>query len=61
MMVSCFTNAYFFGNLASMVEDITPILKKNFDSNYDKVIEALKVCNLYDKYISKVDVKIRLK
>lgn len=38
MVISTITSTYIFGNLASMVNDLTPILKNRFDSNYSAVL-----------------------
>ena len=34
MLLSSFTSTYFFGNLASMVDDLAPILKTRIDKKY---------------------------
>ena len=41
MLISNFTTIYFFGNLASLVDQLAPILKIRYDSCYKTVITSI--------------------
>jgi hypothetical protein len=55
MMSSTFFYAFLFGNLASMVDDLTPKFQKEFEKRYRNVLEYAKNTNL-DAYIDIIHV-----
>jgi hypothetical protein len=57
MLISVFTTIYFFGNLASMVNELAPLLKIKMQANYRYVIDAINSANL-NNYLPKVEVII---
>ena len=46
MLLSTFTSAYFFGNLASMVSDLAPVIRKRYDEMYNQAIQIVKLLKL---------------
>lgn len=58
MIISTFLYALFFGNLASMVEDLTPKFHKEFEANYHKVREYTKALKL-DDFMHKIHVNLK--
>ena len=46
---------FFFGNLASIIENIAPILKSQMQSSYKKVNDTLKTLSL-ESFQERIDV-----
>lgn len=59
IMSSTFFYAVLFGNLASMVDDLTPKFQKEFENKYRNVLEYAKNTNL-DSFINKIHVRTHL-
>ena len=55
-MISTFVYAFLFGNLASLVDDLTPKFQKEFETNYRNVLEYIKNSKL-DIFLDKIHVK----
>ena len=55
MMISTFITVFFFGNIASLAEDLTPVLKSTLNKQYKTVMIFLKDTNLRG-YHAKVEV-----
>jgi len=56
IMISTFVYAFLFGNLASLVDDLTPKFQKEFENNYRNVLEYIKNSKL-DIFLDKIHVK----
>lgn len=54
-MISSFIYAFLFGNLASLVDDLTPKFQKEFEINYRSVLEYAKSSKL-DHFLDKIHV-----
>ena len=57
MIFTTFTFIYFFGNLVSLAEDLSPNLKSHFQKKFKKVITIVKSLNL-EEYLDKIEVNI---
>ena len=55
IILSTFTYIYFFGNMASIIKDVLPIMKSNLDKQFSKVLKTIKALQL-DDYQSKINV-----
>ena len=55
IFVSTFGYAFLFGNLALMVEGLTPKFKKLFANNYKQVVEYARNAKL-DSFLPKIHV-----
>ncbi|KRX04882.1 Cyclic nucleotide-binding protein [Pseudocohnilembus persalinus] len=55
MLISTFTNAFFFGNLASMVQQSKPIIKRNFEEIYGKVQMVINNSQVTKTFIKKIE------
>lgn len=55
IMTTTFLYAFLFGNLASMVDDLTPKFQREFESHYWKVLEYAKSAKL-ESFINKIHV-----
>ena len=60
MLFSTFLHAFLFGNLASLVDDLTPKFQKEFETRYRTVLEYAKTAKL-DLFIEKIHVRNSLK
>ena len=54
MFISIISSTYIFGNLASMVGDLAPILKNKFDQKYQAVIQAINDTGLQN-FLEKIN------
>ena len=50
-----FVYAYIFGNLASLVDDLTPKFQQEFEANYKKALAYVKSSKL-ESFVNKVHV-----
>ena len=57
IMLSTFVYAFLFGNLASLVDDLTPKFQKEYESNYRRVLEYVKNSKL-DLFLDRIHVRI---
>lgn len=55
IILSTFLYAFLFGNLASLVDDLTPKFQKEFETNYRKVLEYVKASKL-DSFMGTIHV-----
>mmetsp|Transcript_15409 Transcript_15409/g.13142 ORF Transcript_15409/g.13142 Transcript_15409/m.13142 type:complete len:121 (-) Transcript_15409:1500-1862(-) len=53
MMLSTFIYSFLFGNLASIVDDLTPKFQKTFENHYRHVLEYAKNSKL-DEFIHRI-------
>ena len=55
IIATTFLYTFLFGNLASMVDDLTPKFQREFESHYWKVLEYAKLAKL-ESFVSKIHV-----
>ena len=60
IMLSTFVYAFLFGNLASLVDDLTPKFQKEYESNYRRVLEYVKNSKL-DLFLDRIHVRITVR